>query len=340
MSAPYTARWSRREFIGGLTLAGTAGLLGLSSSQVAAEPPPETSKIRLVHVPAICLAPIWVAQELLHAEGFTDVEYVTLEKGTGPGMLADGRADISMWDALSTFQPLDTGKPIVVVAGMHAGCWELFGHGGIQTIRDLKGKTVAIQGIGAGDHVLLSSMLAYVGMAPHRDVAWVEGANMADAMRLFIEGQADAFMGFAPQPQELRAKKVGHVIVDTAQDRPWSQYFCCLVTVRRDFARQHPEATKRALRALLKAADICSAEPERVARQLVAQGYEPRYEVSLEVLKALPYNRWRQSNPEDTLRFYALRLHEVEMIKSTPQKLIAQGTDWGFLNELKRELKG
>ncbi len=53
----------------------------------------------------------------------------------------------------------------------------------------------------------------------------------------------------------------------------------------------------------------------------------------------MPYRKWREYNPEDTVRFYALRLHEVGMIKSTPQKLIAQGTDWRFLNELKRELK-
>ena len=39
------------------------------------------------------------------------------------------------------------------------------------------------------------------------------------------------------------------------------------------------------------------------------------------------------------MRFYALRLHEVGMIKSNPQQIIAEGTDWRFLNELKRELK-
>ena len=39
------------------------------------------------------------------------------------------------------------------------------------------------------------------------------------------------------------------------------------------------------------------------------------------------------------MRFYALRLHEPGMIKS-PQKLIAQGTDWRFFNELKKEMKG
>ncbi len=55
--------------------------------------------------------------------------------------------------------------------------------------------------------------------------------------------------------------------------------------------------------------------------------------------ETLAYSRWREANPEDTLRFYGLRLHEVGMIKTNPNKLIAQGTDWRFLNELKRELK-
>jgi NitT/TauT family transport system substrate-binding protein len=112
-----------------------------------------------------------------------------------------------------------------------------------------------------------------------------------------------------------------------------------VVAARREFASRYPVATKRALRAFLKAADICSAEPERVARYLAAKGYEPRYDIGLEVLRSLPYNRWREANPEDTLRFHTLRLHEVGMIKTTPQKLIAQSTDWRALNELKKELK-
>jgi len=159
-------------------------------------------------------------------------------------------------------------------------------------------------------------------------------------MQHFADGKADAFLAFAPQPQELRIKKVGRVILDITKDRPWSQYFCCMVSARREFAQNYPVATKRALRAFLKAADICAQEPERVARYLVAKGHEKRYEIGLEVLKGLPYARWRQSSPEDTLRFHALRLHEAGLIKSSPQKLIAQGTDWRFLNELKNELKG
>ena len=57
-------------------------------------------------------------------------------------------------------------------------------------------------------------------------------------------------------------------------------------------------------------------------------------------MREIPYAKWREYDPEDTVRFYALRLNEVGMIKSSPQKIIAQGTDWRFLKELKRELKG
>ena len=103
--------------------------------------------------------------------------------------------------------------------------------------------------------------------------------------------------------------------------------------------RRNPVATKRAIRAVLKAADICAQDPARAAKYLVDRGYERQYDVALQVLKGLPYERWRQTDPEDTVRFHALRLHEVGMIKSSPQKIIAQGTDWRYLNELKRELK-
>ena len=101
----------------------------------------------------------------------------------------------------------------------------------------------------------------------------------------------------------------------------------------------NPIATKRALRAILKATDICANEPERAARYLFEQGYERRYDIGLEAMKSLRYDRWREYDPTDTIRYFALRLHEVGMIKTNPEKFIAQGTDWRFLNELKKELK-
>jgi NitT/TauT family transport system substrate-binding protein len=331
--------WDRREFVKGVAaLAGSAGLLGYDMKPASAEPPPETNRIRLVHSPAICFAPQYIAEELLRLEGFNEVRYVDIPEGFPTDALARGAADFSMDASPTLVYRLDEEKPFVALGGIHAGCYELFGNNRVNAIRDLKGKDVAIGGFGGADYMLLSSMLAYVGIDPRKDVNWITGKTIV-AMEIFAEGKADAFMGFAPQPQELRARNIGHVIINTAQDRPWSQYFCCMVAANRDFATKHPIATKRALRAYLKAADICAREPERVARYLVNKGYEPRYEIGLEVLKSLPYSRWRESDPEDTLRFHALQLREAGMIRSSPQKLIAHGTNWRFLNELKKELK-
>jgi NitT/TauT family transport system substrate-binding protein len=158
-------------------------------------------------------------------------------------------------------------------------------------------------------------------------------------MRLLADGKIDAYLGFPPEPQEMREKQIGHVVVNSTVDRPWSQYFCCMLAGNREFVRTHPVATKRALRAILKAANICTLDPEQAARIIVDKGYAKRYDYALQVMKDIPYGQWREYSAEDTLRFYALRLHEVGMIKSSPQKLLAQGTDWRFLNELKQELK-
>jgi NitT/TauT family transport system substrate-binding protein len=158
-------------------------------------------------------------------------------------------------------------------------------------------------------------------------------------MDLFVDGKVDAFLGFPPQPQELRDREIGHLVVDSALDHPWSQYFCCLLYGNADYVRKYPVATKRVIRAILKATDICASQPETVARQLVDDGEAEGYDRILQVLRELPYDRWREYDPEDTMRYYALRLHEVGLIKSTPNNIIAQGTNWRFLDELKRELK-
>ena len=137
----------------------------------------------------------------------------------------------------------------------------------------------------------------------------------------------------------MRARKIGHVLVNTALDRPWSQYFCCLLVGNREFVRNYPAATKRALRAILKAADLCATDPARAAQRLVDGGFTPRYDYAFDALSGLPYDKWREYDAEDTLRFYALRLRETGFTKSSPQRIIADGTDWRFLDELKRELK-
>ena len=186
------------------------------------------------------------------------------------------------------------------------------------------------------------SWLQVSGSTPHTEIEWVEGAGTPTGlfpMEWFVEKKVDAFLGFPPEPQELRARGVGRVILSMTTDKPWSQYFCCVLVGNREFVRTHPIATKRLIRAVLKANEICAAQPERAARQLVERGFTERYEYALETLGELPYASWREFDAEDSLRFFALRLHEVGMIESSPNALLAEGTDWRFLNELKRELK-
>ena len=156
---------------------------------------------------------------------------------------------------------------------------------------------------------------------------------------MFTQGQIDAFLGFPPEPQDLRAQHIGRMILNSATDRPWSQYFCCLLGGDREYVRKYPVATKRVLRAILKAADLCASDPARAARSLVDRGFTARYDYALQSVSELPYDKWREYDPEDTLRFYALRLHDAGLIKSSPNKIIAESTDWSFLNELRRELK-
>lgn len=328
----------RRDVLKGATAAGAVGWLGMGSAD--AEPPPETTRITLLQTASMCQAPQYVAEELLRGEGFTDVRYLKKE---GPRAIADalasGEANINLHFSGPLIIRLDIGAPITILAGVHTGCFELFATERVRALSDLKGKTVGIRGLGGPEHVFLSSMLAYVGLDPRKDVNWVMHSTK-DSIDLLTQEKIDAFMGFPPDPQELRARKIGRVVVNSNVDRPWSQYFCCVAAGNREFVKAHPIATKRALRAILKATDICATEPDRASRYLVDSGRTPRYDLARQVLKDVPYDRWRQYDPEDTVRFYALRLREVGMIQSTPQKIIATGTDWRFLNELKKELKG
>jgi NitT/TauT family transport system substrate-binding protein len=323
---------SRRDFLTGVSLAAAAGVLGARSS-FADDPPPETTTLRLQRGASICLAPGQIAEQLLRAEGFTDIRYIDVET------VAGGEIDFAFQTAAWVVSQIDAGEAVTALAGVHSGCYELFAHEPIRAISDLKGRKVGIpQELGSSGHLLLASIAAYVGLDHHTDIDWVRNAT-GDFKEPFARGEVDAFLGFPPEPQELRARQIGRVILNTGTDKPWSQYFCCIVFGNREFVRAHPVATKRYVRAVLKAADLCAADPGLAARQLVDAGFTARYDYAFQTLTEVPYDRWREFDPEDAMRFYALRLHEAGMVTSTPNELLAEGTDWRFLNELKRELK-
>jgi NitT/TauT family transport system substrate-binding protein len=350
---------SRRRFLTGLAYAATAGLAGVGAVRIgagggqsaASEPPPEITAIRLQKEQVICTAPQIVAEDLLRAEGFTDVHYVAIEKrdrvkggradpdkGGSMNLLAHGELDLNIEFAPELIVQMEAGAPLTILAGMHLGCYELLGNEGIGSIADLKGKTVGIQRGSVDPPLPVTIMARLVGLDPATDIRWITDPS-AEPMQLFIDGKIDAFLAIPPETQELRARNIGHVIVNSTFDRPWSQYFCCMFAGNREFVQQHPIATKRALRAMLKANDLCASEPRRVAQLLVDRGYTDNHDYVLQMLSEVPYGIWRDFDPEDSMLWYALRLHEAGFIRSSPQKLIAEHADWHFIKELKRELK-
>jgi NitT/TauT family transport system substrate-binding protein len=329
---------TRRHFLTTLSLAGAAGLLRAPPA-LTAEGALETTSLRLPKFANICAAPQYVAEELLRAEGFNDIRYIDMASSaeTSPA-LASGKVDFSSNYASSAIAGIDGGGAITMLAGVHVGCLELFGNEGIRSVTDLRGKSVGVPGLGSSAHMFVSVMAAFVGLDPAKDIRWV-ATQFPGPIELFAEGKVDAILAAPPAAQDLRARHIGHVAVNTSVDRPWSQYFCCVLAGNREFVRKYPVATKAVLRAILKATDLCATEPTRVARQIVEGGFTPRYDYALQTFTEVPYDKWREYDAEDTIRFYALRLHEAGFIKSSPQKIIADGTDWRFLDELKRELR-
>ena len=233
---------------------------------------------------------------------------------------------------------IDAGEAIAILAGVHPGCFELFAAEHVRGITDLKGKSVGVQSLGSSQHLFLASIAAHVGLDPAKDIDWVT-STAPKPIDLFADGKIDAFLGFPPEPQDLRAREIGRVILNSALDRPWSQYFCCMLAGNTEFVRRYPVATKRVVAPSSRPPISASASRRAWPRRMVDGGFTASYDYALQTMSEVPYAKWREYDPEDTVRFYALRLHEAGLIRSNPNKIIADGTDWRFLNELKRELK-
>jgi NitT/TauT family transport system substrate-binding protein len=332
-------RYTRRRVLSALSFAGVVPFLATPRA-LAADPPPETTSVRIpkiVGFPATCLAPELAAEEFLRAEGFSDVRYIDVMAGTDYSRaVGRGSVDFAQDFAVNALRCIDAGDPITLLAGIMVGCVEGFANDSVRTIADLKGKRVGAL-VDGTDWALLTLMVSYVGLDPAKDIHWVTSEQLP--VGLFEQGKIDAYATTAALTFDIRARKIGRSFINSAIDRPWSQYFCCVLEGNREFVRKYPNATKRVMRAMLKATDLCVTDRAGVARKLVDRGITDRYDYALQTMKELPYDKWRDFNAEDSVRFYALRMHETGLIKSTPNKIISDGTDWRFLNELKRELK-
>jgi NitT/TauT family transport system substrate-binding protein len=255
----------RRRFLSHAAALGGGGLLSLHHPLAAADPPPETTRLRILEGMVTCIAPTIITEHLLRAEGFTDIQYVKYPSQTRnwpPDDLIAGEVDMNVSFIPTDILHVDAGAPLVILGGSHVGCVDVVASKRVKSTRDLKGRTVAID---TDTKVFISMFAAYVGLDPQKDINW-SVQSWQDWPRLLEEGKIDAFMTGPPLSVELRQKKVGHVLVNTTFDKPWSQNFCCLYTSTREFVRKHPVAAKRALRRLMTTSSSSNGTPSKALR--------------------------------------------------------------------------
>ena len=337
----------------GAVLAG-GGLLAACGQQngalggPAALPPPETTTIR-IRTPFACDPPLWLAKEFLLEEGFTDVQYVQ-PSGRPRDWATAATVDFGAVHPEELVAAIDGGAPLAVLAGLHSGCQEVWVGPGIASLSDLRGKRIAVFAKNTGDQFFnfFATTLAYVGIDPVKDVSFFEvGPAYAALLDAFLDGRSDAFLAASDGAAVLRRnpRTSSTKILDQTADKPWSQYLCCMLAANRDWTRRNPVATKRVTRAVMRATDATAKDRPRAAREGATrpvQSVLPAGGVSLEQILndtiAMPSYDWREFDPEETIRFFALRLADVKLITSTPQQIIAQSTDLAYMRQLRKEL--
>jgi NitT/TauT family transport system substrate-binding protein len=294
-------------------------------------------------MPPECDPGVWLARDYLHDEGFTDVSYVSTSFTTR-GWLTDHLADVALAHPEFMVATIDAGLPLTILAGLHTACLELWVDSSITSFNGLRGRRISVRVADLSDQFFayFATLLAWIGIDPLKDVHFVESgiANYPGMIEAFAQGRAEAVLAGGLEGPRLRQMKApGHVLLDSMIEKPWSQYECCHLVANRDWALQNPAATKRVTRAIIRSTDRAAQDHPRAAHDAFASGFSTNSSEYLvtQAMNMCTYN-WRNVEPEETLRFFGLRLNEAKLIKRTPQEIIGMGANFAYMRQLRSEL--
>src|ERR1700742_2669947 len=294
--------------------------------KTASDAPPLTGALRKLKLSwnagSVCLTPLPVAID----HGFfqkqnLDVELVNYSGSTDQLLeaIATGKTDAGLGMALRWLKPLEQGFDVKIAAGTHGGCMRVLtrADSGVNTLADLKGKTVAVGDLAGPDKNFFSIQLAKLGIDPNRDVEW--RAYPGNLLNVAVEkGEVQAFLSSDPLAY-LWLKDSAYKEVASNLDGEYRDKNCCIVGLRGSLVREEPQAARAITQALLDAAMFTVQNPEKAAASF--QPYAPKA-ASLADLEAMARYHTHYHHPvgevlKRELKGYADDLKTVSVFKQS-----------------------
>ena len=231
--------------------------------------------VRIAFIGLSCEAPIFVAYEkgFFKEEGL-DVDLVKTDWDSMKDGLGLGRFDATHTLVAYVLKPIEQGLDVKLTGGIHKGCLRV--QAGLKTnihsVEDLRGKRIATSNMGSPPFIFTNRVLAAHGIDPARDVKWV--VYPADAQMLALDnGQIDAVCDSEPIGTLMLKNGKVRNIVQEANDPPYNDEYCCVVSLSGRFAAQNPAGAAKVTRALLKAAAWVHVNPTAAVKLSVEKHY-------------------------------------------------------------------
>ena len=215
------------------------------------------------------------------ASGQTLIQSLATRKAeAGPGLLYD-------W-----LKPIEQGFDVKLFVGSHGGCQRLLvkPDSGIQSLADLKGKTIGTFDVASPSRVAFSVALAKAGLDPEHDVTWKVFPFDLVAEGV-ARGEADAVAHMDPWAYSYE-KQHGFLKIYDTQTGVFQDRVCCVLGVNGDYLQSNLDTIRRVAAANLEIHQYTSEHPDEVAKwyfDTLRPGI-PQEDLT-EVLAALTYHK-------------------------------------------------
>jgi ABC-type nitrate/sulfonate/bicarbonate transport system substrate-binding protein len=218
--------------------------------RVLAADAPAAPKVLLRYVTPSITAQNW-PHFIADAEGFfsregLQVELTPIDPNTLAATLIGGSTDIALAASSPLVIAIDKGADLVAVgAGADRSPYSLVASPAIKTIKDLKGKRIGAVSPFEAYTVVIKEILRKAGLDPEKDVEFVYGGGQNQRFAALLGGAVQAGLLTPPSDKKLLERGF-NALAFTPDYYPYLQL--SITTVRRDWARQHPDVLRRYLR--------------------------------------------------------------------------------------------